>query len=68
VAACWTRAHMGMESNFGQVKFFFVSCSRHVVLHYTKNDNAKVVYFSNISYHTSLHDLIVSGANVDPTS
>jgi hypothetical protein len=47
----------------------FVSCSRHVaILHYTKNDYNKVVYFLKIYYRTLLYDSIVSGASVDPTS
>jgi hypothetical protein len=51
----------------GEVNFF-VSWNSHVVLHYTKNFCAKVVYFKKIYFLTSLYGRAISDASVDPTS
>jgi hypothetical protein len=66
VVAYSTRKFVVMGSNPGQV-IFLLSCSRHVViLHYTKNYYAKVVYIPKIYDHTLLYDPIASGASVPP--
>jgi hypothetical protein len=48
--------------------FFFVSCSCHIVIYYTKSYYTKVVYFSKSYYPTLWYDPILSGANVDSIS
>jgi hypothetical protein len=69
MVAYWTHMHGVVGLNPGEVKIFFLSCSRHVViLHYTKNYYAKVLYFPKSKNHTSLYDPTASGASVDPTS
>jgi hypothetical protein len=68
VVACWTHTLGIMGSNPCQVKPFFLSCSRHVILHKTKNCCIKVLYIPKIFCHTSLCGPIASGASVDPTS
>jgi hypothetical protein len=48
---------VGIGLNLGEINFFFVSCSHHVVvLHCTKNYCTKAVYFSKVNNH-SLYDL-----------
>jgi hypothetical protein len=42
----------------------FISCSRHVILHFTNNYCIKVVYFLKMYYQTPLYDRILSGASV----
>jgi hypothetical protein len=69
MVAYWTRTHVVMGSKLSEVKFNFVSCSRHVVVPTnTRNYCTKDVHLLKIYYHTSLYDLILSGASADPTS
>jgi hypothetical protein len=54
--------------NPGEAKTnFSLSCSRHVVLHYTKNYYIKVLYFPKTYNNTSLYGPTASGASVDTT-
>jgi hypothetical protein len=65
----WTRKHGVTGSSPGEVKFFFLSHSHHVViLHCTKNYYTKVLYFLKIYNQTLLYGPIASGASVDPIS
>jgi hypothetical protein len=69
VVSYWTRMHGVIGLNPGQVKFFFLSCSCHVViLHYTKNYFPKVLNLPKIKNHISLHGPTVSGTSANSTS
>jgi hypothetical protein len=48
--------------------FFFSRAPAILLLYYTKNYHAKLLYFLKIVYKTSLYDTTASGAVVDPTS